>query len=66
MPSAKEVGEVMGGLFMMLLYMLWAFGGFAGAIVAAYNGWLIGVVLSIFIPFFGGGYAIYELVKWLF
>lgn len=41
---------------------LWFFGGFIGAIVAAFRGDLIHLVLSIFIPAYGAIYTVLVII----
>ena len=44
-----------------VLCAAYAFGGFAGALWAASEHDLLNVVLSIFIPFWGAGYVLFQV-----
>ncbi|MCD8562873.1 MAG: hypothetical protein LRY54_02195 [Alphaproteobacteria bacterium] len=46
--------------------ILWLFGGFLGAIIAAFHNDLISVVLSIFIPAYGAIYTVISLIAAIF
>lgn len=46
--------------------ILWLFGGFLGAVIAAFHNDLLSVVLSIFIPAYGAIYTIISLISAIF
>jgi hypothetical protein len=50
------------GFLAMSFAVLWIFGGFIGAIVAAFNDHLVSLVLSIFIPLYGAIYTIIMII----
>jgi hypothetical protein len=45
--------------------ILWVWGAPIGAIISAANEDLLGVVLSIFIPLYGGYVAVASLINWI-
>ena len=49
--------------FIAILIIPWTFGGFIGAVWAASNDNLLAVVLSVFIPFYGAGYTVVQLLN---
>lgn len=51
-----------GGSLAVFFYLLWAFGGFVGAVYWAIEDSLLNVVLSIFIPLYGGLSVIFDLL----
>lgn len=54
------------GIFGLYMAVLWFFGGFIGAVIAAFNESLINVVLSLFIPFYGMLYTIIKTIDGIF
>ena len=54
--------EMLGQLFVVILFIFWAFGGFIGAIYWAAEDELLDVVLSIFVPGYGALSVIWDLV----
>lgn len=51
-----------GGSLAAFFYLLWAFGGFVGAVYWAIEENLLNVVLSIFIPLYGGLSVVFDLI----
>lgn len=49
----KDLMDAAAGIVVFILGMLWAFGGLIGSIYWAMNDYLLGVVLSLFIPGYG-------------
>ncbi|MEX2629847.1 MAG: hypothetical protein WD341_07905 [Tistlia sp.] len=57
-----KAAALAGGSVAVFFYVLWAFGGFVGAVYWAIQESLLNVVLSIFIPLYGGLSVIYDLI----
>lgn len=57
-----KLAALAGGSLALFFYVLWAFGGFIGAIYWAVQESLLNVVLSIFIPLYGGLSVLWDLI----
>lgn len=57
-----KIAALAGGSLALFFYVLWAFGGFIGAIYWAVQESLLNVVLSIFIPLYGGLSVLWDLI----
>lgn len=57
-----KAAALAGGSLALFFYILWACGGFVGAVYWALHDSLINVVLSIFIPLYGGLSVIFDLI----
>lgn len=57
-----KIAALAGGSLALFFYALWAFGGFIGAIYWAIQESLLNVVLSIFIPLYGGLSVLWDLI----
>lgn len=58
-----KLSDTLGGVALAALFIGYVFGGFIGAVWAAIEGDLLNVVLSIFIPMWGAGYVVYQLLN---
>ena len=61
----EKAKELFLGLIFVPICVLWVWGAPIGAIISAANEDLLGVVLSIFIPLYGGYVAIASLINWI-
>ena len=57
-----KIAALAGGSLALFFYVIWAFGGFIGAIYWAVQESLLNVVLSIFIPLYGGLSVLWDLL----
>ena len=66
MNAIKKIKLALGGTLVAFIGILWAFGGFIGAIIAATRDDLLSVVLAIFIPGYGAIYTVIAIFRALF
>jgi hypothetical protein len=66
MSLADKVKVMFASALGLFIAVLWFFGGFIGAIVAAFKGNLVMLVLSIFIPGVGAIYTVWSILAGIF
>lgn len=49
-------------LFWSVFYFLWSFGGFIGAILSGMKHDILGIILSLLVPFYGFYITVQEII----
>ena len=62
----ETIKSVVLSILGIYLAVVWFFGGFIGAIVAAFNDHLVSLVLCIFVPLYGFVYTIIMTLSAIF
>lgn len=62
----EQIKDLMLGALVLVLGLLWVFGGLIGAIIEATRDDLIGVVLAVMIPGYGAFVTLIAMLKAVF